>query len=85
MKLTEAQEEIQRLRNLLSQTPDAAELRRRGPRSDDGTTVVSDGVDAVSEAGTFVDSLRRTTPDGASPQQVGIIALLVFIITYLFF
>lgn len=84
-KLAEAQEEIQRLRNLLAQTPDAAESvrQRRGPKSDDGATVVSDTADAVSEAGTLVDSARRQ--EGLSPQQAGIIALLVFVITYLFF
>lgn len=79
-KLSEAQEEIQRLRAILSQTPDTAELRHRGPKSE--TTAMSD-MDAVSEAGTFLQ--RNPLQEGASPQQVGIIALLVFIITYLFF
>jgi len=84
-RLAEAQEEIQRLRNLLSQTPDAAESvrQRQGPRSDDGTTVVSEGGDALSEAGTLLESGKHQ--EGLSPQQAGILALLVFIITYLFF
>lgn len=83
VKLTEAQEEIQRLRQLLAQTPDLSEVRRRGIRSDE--TVVSTE-DVQSEAGTYIE--RHTNShlqEGASPQQVGIIALLVFVITYLFF
>lgn len=83
-KLAEAQEEIQRLRQLLAQTPDLSEVRRRGIRSDE--TVVSTE-DVQSEAGTYIERHNTNShlQEGASPQQVGIIALLVFVITYLFF
>lgn len=84
IKLAEAQEEIQRLRQLLAQTPDLSEVRRRGIRSDE--TVVSTE-DVQSEAGTCIERHSKNShlQEGASPQQVGIIALLVFVITYLFF
>ncbi|KAF8585703.1 VAMP-associated protein [Ramaria rubella] len=84
IKLTEAQNEIQRLRALLAATPDPAELRRRNNALSEDTLVSE--VDAVSEVGTtFPEQHASSRLDGASPQQVGIIALMVFIITYLFF
>ncbi|KZV73824.1 VAMP-associated protein [Peniophora sp. CONT] len=89
-KLSDAQAEIQRLRQLLAAVPDPSsvassgttptELRRRyrGPRSDDGTTEVA------SEAGeTYVS--EYSAPEGVPLQVVVIIALIVFIMTYLFF
>ncbi|KAF8507508.1 VAMP-associated protein [Hysterangium stoloniferum] len=85
-KLAEAQEEIQRLRALLAQIPDTGELRRRSGAARSEETLLGD-VDAVSEAGTTQTFFERNSSrqDGASPQLVGIIALIVFIITYLFF
>lgn len=87
-KLSEAQAEIARLRKLISSMPDPStvstqtsptEMRRRGrARSDDGSTVVS-GTD-VSYAEEHV-----TSPDGVPLQVVIIIALGVFVTTYLFF
>jgi len=87
-KYKEAQAEIQRLRSLLAAVPDPSsvassgttptELRRRHrPRSDDGTTV-------LSSDGTYTeDSIMQQ--DGVPLQVVVIIALLIFIMTYLFF
>lgn len=91
MKYGEAQSEIQRLRALLAAVPDPSsvasassgtsptELRRRhrGPTSDDGTTMVSS-----SETGTYVEELSA---EGVPLQVVIIIAVMVFITTYLFF
>ncbi|TFY74389.1 hypothetical protein EWM64_g9623 [Hericium alpestre] len=88
-KNQEAQAEIQRLRALLAAVPDPSsvassgttptELRRRHrPMSDDGTTVVS------SDAGTYLDE-GILQPEGVPLQVVVIVALIVFITTYLFF
>lgn len=88
-KYKEAQAEIQRLRSLLAAVPDPSsvassgtsptELRRRyRPRSDDGTT------DVGSDVATYVDD-GFLQPEGVPLQVVVIIALIVFITTYLFF
>lgn len=86
-KLNEAQAEIARLRKLISSMPEPStvstqtsptELRRRA-RSDDGSTVVSQ-----SDVGTYVDE-GVMPPEGVPLQVVIIIALGVFITTYLFF
>ncbi|KAI0276502.1 PapD-like protein [Russula aff. rugulosa BPL654] len=89
-KYNDAQDEIKRLRALLAAVPDPSsiassgtsptELRERHrssrPQSDDGTVVGSETT-YVSDA-----SLQ---PEGVPLQVVVIIALLVFITTYLFF
>ncbi|KAI0270054.1 PapD-like protein [Gloeopeniophorella convolvens] len=81
-KYKDAQAEIQRLRSLLAAVPDPSsptELRERHrsrPRSDDGTVVDSE-VTYASEA--------SMQPEGVPLQVVVIIALLVFVTTYLFF
>ena len=59
-------------------TPTELRRRYRGPRSDDGTTEVA------SDAGeTYVS--EYSAPEGVPLQVVVIIALIVFIMTYLFF
>lgn len=89
-KLQGAQTEIQRLRALLAAVPDPSsvassgtsptELRRRyRPRSDDGTTEVA------SDSGSTYVSEAYSQPEGVPLQVVVIIALIVFITTYLFF
>ncbi|GJJ15591.1 hypothetical protein Clacol_009869 [Clathrus columnatus] len=67
-KLAEAQEEIRRLRQLLAQTPDLSEVRRRGIRSDE---TVASTEDVQSEAGTYVEHHHTSSrlQEGASPQQ----------------
>ncbi|KAI0061408.1 VAMP-associated protein [Artomyces pyxidatus] len=88
-KYKESQAEIQRLRALLAAVPDPSsvassgtsptEIRRRyRPRSSDGATEVD------SDAGTYVDD-GVLQPEGVPLQVVVIIALIVFITTYLFF
>ena len=83
-RLAEAHAEIQRLRALLAATPDPAELRRRTRAVAEETVAASDG-DGASDVGTSYEQNVGARQEGASPQQVGIIALMVFIITYLFF
>ena len=88
-KLNEAQAEIARLRKLISSMPDPStvsaqtsptELRRRTRAvSDDGSTVVSQ-----TDVGSYVDE-QVMPPEGVPLQVVIIIALGVFITTYLFF
>lgn len=95
VKLQDAQSEIQRLRALLAAVPDPSsvastssgtgptELRRRhrGPTSDDGMTVVSG-----SDEGTYRTYVtEEVAPEGVPLQVVIIIAVTVFITTYLFF
>jgi vesicle-associated membrane protein-associated protein A len=89
-KYNGAQDEIKRLRALLAAVPDPSSVASSGtsptvlrerhrsnrPQSDDGTVVGSETT-YVSEA-----SLQ---PEGVPLQVVVIIALLVFITTYLFF
>ncbi|ETW81681.1 hypothetical protein HETIRDRAFT_64973 [Heterobasidion irregulare TC 32-1] len=88
-KLKEMQSENQRLRALLAAVPDPSsvassgtsptELRRRHrPTSDDGTTTVE------SDVGTYYDD-GALQAEGVPLQVVVIIALLIFITTYLFF
>ncbi|TDL23270.1 VAMP-associated protein [Rickenella mellea] len=87
-QLAQAQGEIERLRTLLASVPDpdAPALRRRNRPlssvSDDDSTIISDG--QTTEIGTLVDS-AVIRPDGLAPNVVAMIALLVFITTYLFF
>ena len=84
-KYNEAQAEIQRLRALLATAPDpssapteATGLRRRNRAlSDDGSTTGTD-------IGTMIDD-HVVSPEGVPLQVVLIIALGVFITTYLFF
>lgn len=79
-KYQEAQAEIERLRGLLAAAPSSPppELRRRNRvLSDDGSTM------ADTDVGTMVDEPLH--PDGVPLQVVVIIALGVFITTYLFF
>jgi vesicle-associated membrane protein-associated protein A len=85
-RYNEAQAEIQRLRALLAAAPDpssvpteATGLRRRNRTlSDDGSTM------AGTEIGTMLDE-AQAQPEGVPLQVVLIIALGVFITTYLFF
>lgn len=85
-KYNEAQAEIQRLRALLAAAPDpstvpteATGLRRRNfALSDDGSTVAGTDVSIMMDEGVI-------QPDGVPLQVVLIIALGVFITTYLFF
>ncbi|KZW01521.1 VAMP-associated protein [Exidia glandulosa HHB12029] len=76
-QLAEAHAEIQRLRALLASIPEpTAELRRRKGLD----TATKDA--EKEEGGAFVE---QGLNDGYSPQQVAIIAFLVFLLTYLFF
>lgn len=76
--LAEATAEIQRLRALLASMPEpVSDLRRRKSA---GVTVEDD--DAKTEKD---DGVAFGGNDGYSPQQVAIIAFLVFLLTYLFF
>jgi vesicle-associated membrane protein-associated protein A len=85
-KYNEAQAEIQRLRALLAAAPDPSSeptettgLRRRNRAlSDDGSTI------AGTEIGTILED-AQVQPEGVPLQVVLIIALGVFITTYLFF
>ncbi|KAF9242541.1 PapD-like protein [Melanogaster broomeanus] len=97
LKLSDAQVEIQRLRALLAAVPDPSstapeslaaeseapsEFRRRYTAgSDDGVSTYYAG----TEAGTMVDHDTVIHQDGVPLQVVVIIALGVFITTYLFF
>jgi hypothetical protein len=97
VKLGDAQVEIQRLRALLAAVPDpsstapeshveeseaASEFRRRYTAgSDDGASTYYGG----TEGGTMVDHDTVIHQDGVPLQVVIIIALGVFITTYLFF
>ncbi|KAI0953275.1 hypothetical protein AcW1_007534 [Taiwanofungus camphoratus] len=90
-KLEDAQAEIERLRNLISSMPDPStvpttvmtsptELRRRRPLSSDETSTL----DGETEVGTYIED-AMVQPEGVPLQVVVIIALGVFITTYLFF
>lgn len=97
LKLSDAQAEIQRLRALLAAVPDPSstapesvppdsiapsEFRRRyAASSDDGASTYYGG----TEVGTVVDRETVIHQDGVPLQVVIIIALGVFITTYLFF
>ena len=97
LKLSDAQAEIQRLRALLAAVPDPSstapesvapesaapsEFRRRyAASSDDGASTYYGG----TEMGTVVDRETVIHQDGVPLQVVIIIALGVFITTYLFF
>ncbi|KAF8506438.1 hypothetical protein JB92DRAFT_3098416 [Gautieria morchelliformis] len=84
-KLVGAQNEIQRLRALLAAAPDPAEIKRRTRALSLEQTVASEG-DAVSDVGTSLQEQHTCLcQESALPQQVGIVALLVFTITYLYF
>lgn len=87
-KLNEAQAEIERLRRLISSMPapstvastSPTELRRRTrPMSDDGSTVGPE-----TEVGSYVED-GVLPAEGVPLQVVIIIALGVFVTTYLFF
>lgn len=89
-QLHDAQAEIERLRHLISSMPDPStapttttspELRRRHrPLSDDGSTF-----DGETDVATYVSEDSMTQSEGVPLQVVIIIALGVFITTYLFF
>lgn len=90
-QLSDAQAEIQRLREMLaarseptedamSETTYTTDLRRRRPFSDTETVVSSSDTDF----GTLIDHPVYHT-DGIPPQMVIGISILIFIITYLFF
>ncbi|PCH40228.1 VAMP-associated protein [Wolfiporia cocos MD-104 SS10] len=92
VKLEEAQAEIERLRNLISTMPEpsvappttvsgATEFRRRRPLSpsEDGSSW-----DGQTEVGTTVEEVM-VQPEGVPLQVVVVIALGVFVTTYLFF
>ena len=97
LKLSDAQAEIQRLRVLLAAVPDPSstapesvapesvapsEFRRRyAASSEDGASTYYGG----TEVGTMVDRDTVIHQDGVPLQVVIIIALGVFITTYLFF
>ena len=97
-KLEDAHAEIERLRSIIASMPEpsvapttvtsATELRhrRRAPMSDDGSSTY-DGrstYDGQTEVGSYVGS-EISSPDGVPLQVVIIIALGVFVTTYLFF
>ncbi|QRV77312.1 hypothetical protein RhiJN_05327 [Ceratobasidium sp. AG-Ba] len=84
-RYAEAQIEINRLRGLLASIPPAGTVRRRKVQSDDGSTTIMG--DDVSEEGTIVETeqMVATQPEGVPLQLVVLIALGVFITTYLFF
>ncbi|KAL5501772.1 SCS2 [Sanghuangporus vaninii] len=91
-QLAAAQAEINRLRNLLESIPEpGAEdsgVRRRPVRSDksDSFTVMSDRTDNHSDLDTMIDSGSSSMhQEGISPQMVGVIAFVVFVLTYVFF
>lgn len=82
-KYNDAQAEIQRLRALLAAAPEPSSappgLRRRNRAlSDDGSTI------SGTDIGTMIDD-HVVSPEGVPLQVVLIIALGVFITTYLFF
>jgi hypothetical protein len=86
-RYAEAQIEINRLRGLLASIPPAGTTgvrRRNKVMSDDGSTVVGDD---VSEEGTIVETetMAVQQPEGVPLQLVVLIAMGVFITTYLFF
>ena len=92
-QLDNARSEINRLRLLLSAAPEIAnseaDLRRRtprGPLSEAGTTAITDGDgdDGETDIGTTVET-AIVQQDGVPPQMVVGIALVVFILTYIFF
>ena len=98
IKLREAQSEIERLRNLISSMPEpstlapttvtnATEFRRRRPisPSDDGSTWDGETEVGTSITGTTTMEDTMMQPDGVPLQVVIIIALGVFVTTYLFF
>lgn len=95
-ELQNANAEIERLRSLISSMPEpstvaaseftsSSELRRRSPRSvfsddDDGASTLS----PATEVGSYVEDTMHP-PEGVPLQVVIIIALGVFVTTYLFF
>ncbi|EPT05097.1 hypothetical protein FOMPIDRAFT_1155708 [Fomitopsis schrenkii] len=98
IKLREAQAEIERLRNLISSMPEpstaapttitnATEFRRRRPisPSDDGSTWDGETEVGTSITGTTTMEDTMMQPEGVPLQVVIIIALGVFVTTYLFF
>ncbi|TFY60999.1 hypothetical protein EVJ58_g4789 [Rhodofomes roseus] len=98
IKLREAQAEIERLRNLISSMPEpstaapttitnATEFRRRRPTSpsDDGSTWDGETEVGTSITGTTTMEDTLMHPEGVPLQVVIIIALGVFVTTYLFF
>ena len=98
IKLREAQAEIERLRNLISSMPEpstaapttitnATEFRRRRPTSpsDDGSTWDGETEVGTSITGTTTMEESMMQPEGVPLQVVIIIALGVFVTTYLFF
>ncbi|KAG7440878.1 VAMP-associated protein [Guyanagaster necrorhizus] len=87
VKYREAEAEIERLRSLLAAAapppqvpPETHELRRRTRRLSDDMTITPG-----SEVGTMIGEEVAWQPDGVPLQIVVIIALGVFIVTYLFF
>ncbi|PBK97584.1 VAMP-associated protein [Armillaria gallica] len=87
IRYQEAETEIERLRGLLAAaapppevSPEVPELRRRTRRLSDDMTVAPD-----SDVGTMVGEDVALQQDGVPLQVVVIIALGVFITTYLFF
>ncbi|OBZ71443.1 Uncharacterized protein C17C9.12 [Grifola frondosa] len=89
-KLHNAQAEIERLRNIISSMPEPstaptttttspADLRRRRPYSDDTSSL-----DGQTDVGSYVED-ALVQPDGVPLQVVILIALGVFVTTYLFF
>lgn len=86
-RLSEALAEITRLQGLIAAqpvAPAATGIRRRTTRvisEDNGSTIA--GADEASDDGTLVESI--SAPEGVPVQVVAIIAVGVFIATYLFF
>ncbi|EPQ54448.1 VAMP-associated protein [Gloeophyllum trabeum ATCC 11539] len=98
-KYNEAQAEINRLRALLAAMPEPSslptttsngdsvaptELRKRGRALSDATSTMAGSLGPETEIGTLVDE-NVPPPEGVPLQVVIIIALGVFITTYLFF
>lgn len=97
-KLREAQAEIERLRNLISSMPEpstaapttitnATEFRRRRPTSpsDDGSTWDGETEVGTTISGTTTMEDTMMQAEGVPLQVVIVIALGVFVTTYLFF
>lgn len=86
-KLAEANAEINRLQALLARhnDNDSNSIKRRTVFSDDGTSIVGDGMtDAgVDDGASVVGAAAR--PEGVPLNVVAMLSVLVFVVTYLFF
>ena len=96
-QLAASQAEISRLRKLLESIPeppaggvaagesDGPSIRRRRSDKSDTVTMLSERTDVTgSDFGTYVGS-GSSQPEGIPPQVVGILCIVVFTLTYVFF